>query len=357
VRGDLVAAVGMGIDAYAVTARGIVEPDGAGRGDEVSGGILGVDAALNGVPLKLDVPLVEIELLAVGDTDLLLDEVYTGHFLGDGVLDLDASIHLDKVELSLRIDEELDGPCVFVSGSGGRADGRFAHFLAQIGRQKWRWGLLNELLVAALYGAIAFAEVQGFAVRVGEDLELNVPRVGDVLLNVDIAIAEGFFGFIAGGVVFFAEAHIVVRDTHAAPATACDRFNDDRIADFSGDFDRFGFAGDWAIGAGDGGYACLEDSTFGNGLVAHHTDGFGLRADELDVTRFALFGEFGVFGEKAVARVDCVHIRNLGCADNPIGAQVAVGAARPADANRFVGELNVQRLDVGLGVNGEGFYA
>ena len=40
--------------------------------------------------------------------DLLVDEIDAGDHLGDGMLDLDAGVHLDEVELAVLV-EELDG--------------------------------------------------------------------------------------------------------------------------------------------------------------------------------------------------------------------------------------------------------
>ena len=45
---------------------------------------------------------------AVGDADLLEDEVDVGDHLGHRMLDLDAGVHLDEVELAVLV-EELDG--------------------------------------------------------------------------------------------------------------------------------------------------------------------------------------------------------------------------------------------------------
>src|SRR5262249_29981241 len=45
----------------------------------------------------------------LGDQDLCLDDVKAGDFLGDGVLDLDARIDFDEVELpGVNVEEELD---------------------------------------------------------------------------------------------------------------------------------------------------------------------------------------------------------------------------------------------------------
>ena len=45
------------------------------------------------------------QLLAGGDADLLLHEVDAGDHLGHRVLDLDARVHLDEVELAVLVQE------------------------------------------------------------------------------------------------------------------------------------------------------------------------------------------------------------------------------------------------------------
>src|SRR5206468_3278907 len=100
--------------------------------------------------------------------DLLLHEVDAGHRLGDGVLDLDARVHLDEVGLPRCVDEELeradaavpeafrrvdrvplDAPTeLLVNGNGGR--------------------LFEHLLVAPLDGALALADADRFAAVVDE---------------------------------------------------------------------------------------------------------------------------------------------------------------------------------------------
>jgi len=102
------------------------EPAVAGR--ETALGVLGGQAALQRVAVQADVGLrrharsvlddVAIRVApigrladpgALGDADLRLDDVDPGDLLGDGVLDLDARVHLDEVEASgVGIHQELD---------------------------------------------------------------------------------------------------------------------------------------------------------------------------------------------------------------------------------------------------------
>ena len=95
--------------------------------------------------------------------------------------------------------------------------------------------LLDQLLVAALERALALAERPHLAVLVGEDLELDVPRLLDEALEVDVGVLEA--GHRPRAVaVSKARAHLVdvAHDAHAAPAAAARGLEDDREADALG---------------------------------------------------------------------------------------------------------------------------
>ena len=76
--------------------------------------------------IPFDVALLEAELEARGDADLLLDEVDAGHGLGDRMLHLQPRIDLEEVEMAVG-EDELDRPRVDVSGRPRRADRGVAH--------------------------------------------------------------------------------------------------------------------------------------------------------------------------------------------------------------------------------------
>ena len=127
--------------------------------------------------VKRDVVLGERERLTGGDPELLLDEIEPGHRLGDGVLDLQPRVDLEKRE-RLRVverHEELRGAGADVPGPPGDVDRGPSDALAQRRTDRRRRALLEHLLVAALEAALALAEMQHGAVRVGEQLHLDVP--------------------------------------------------------------------------------------------------------------------------------------------------------------------------------------
>ena len=62
----------------------------------------------------------------------------------------------------------------------------------------------------------------------------------------------------------------------------------------------------------------------------------------------------GILRQEPVAGMNRFDIANFGGADDAINLEVAFRAGRLADADGFIGELNVQRIGVGFGVDREG---
>ncbi len=107
----------------------------------------------------------------------------------------------------------------------------------------------DDLLMAALHGAIALVEMEDVAVAIAEDLDFDVAGAADVAFEEDGVIAEGGFGFAAGLFETAGEIGGAVDDAHAASAAAEGRFDDQRKADLGG-----GALG--LFGGGDGFWAC-----------------------------------------------------------------------------------------------------
>ena len=197
--GDGVAWVEVGVDAHARAAGDAEGGDGSARGEEVVGGVFGGDAAFDGVAAPVHVPLGASQLVSVGDADLLPDEVNAGDHLGDGVLHLDAGVHLQDVEAVVGVDHELDGAGIGVAhGLRGPHRG-LSHVVAEAAAEADAGRFLKQLLVlVGLDGALPLAKVNDVAVGVGEDLELDVSGLLQVLLDVDISAAEGGLGLGLG---------------------------------------------------------------------------------------------------------------------------------------------------------------
>src|SRR5687767_12724128 len=96
--------------------------------------------------------------------------------------------------------------------------------------------------MASLDRAFALAEVDDAAVRVAEDLNLDVPRALEVLLEIHRRVAERALRFAARGLVLVLQLAGIPADAHAPSATARRSLENDRIADRARDvgglFDR-----------------------------------------------------------------------------------------------------------------------
>ena len=104
---DAVAGCHAGIEADAGTAERLEHVDRAGLGQESATGVFAVDAELDRV--TLGGRIVVAELLALGDAELLADEVDAGDLFRDRVLDLQARVDLEERDRAVGADEELAG--------------------------------------------------------------------------------------------------------------------------------------------------------------------------------------------------------------------------------------------------------
>src|SRR6202012_5059949 len=131
------------------------------------------------------------DALAIGDPDLGLHQIDAGGALGDGVLDLNARIDLDEIELAaVSVLQKLDRAGVAVARRPSDAQRRRAQLGALRLAQEYRRRALHHLLITSLYGAIALEQVHQVAVSVAQDLPLQMTRAPHQPLEVDLVVAE-----------------------------------------------------------------------------------------------------------------------------------------------------------------------
>ncbi len=320
-------------------------------GQEVAARILGIDARLDGPAIEAHVFLGERQLLAVGDADHLLDQVQPGHHLGHRMLDLEPRVHLEKIEVAVLVDDELDRARGAVIDRRGERTCLRPHRRAGLGIQEWRRRLLDHLLVAALNRTLPLAEVDHVAIGVGEDLDLDMARLLDKLLDEDTVVAEAGTGLVLGR----AEAlvHFVGRigDAHPLAPAAGGRLDHDGIADVVGNPDRFRYIGDGVHMARHGADARRVGELLGLDLVAHRRDRAGRWADEGDA--FSLEGarEVGILRQEAVTRMHRVSAGIPDRREYPVHHQIAFGCRRRPDVHRLVGHPDVQRSSIGVRID------
>ena len=132
---------------------------------------------------------------ALGDADLRLDDVEPGDALGDRVLDLDARIDLDEIELAaVGILQEFD--------RAGADDSRPARPIFSAASQSSCALRLVEKAAGARSTTFWLRRCTCSRARtrctrlpcvVAEDLHFDVARAPDQLLEIDLVLAEGGF--------------------------------------------------------------------------------------------------------------------------------------------------------------------
>ena len=320
-------------------------------------GVLGVDAAFDRPALELHVGLLELELLAGGDADHLLDEIDAGDELGDGVLDLQARVHLQEVERAVLGGDELHRAGAVVAHGSRQRDRLLAHGLARLGIEQRRGRLLDHLLIAALDRALALAEVEDVAVLVAEHLDLDVARVLDELLDEHAIVAEARLGLRAGEPETLLGLLGVVGDAHALAAAAGRGLDHDGIADLGGDLHGLLGVADLAQVPRHGRDLGLGGRLLALDLVAHGGDGARVGADEDDAGLGQRHGKCLALGQEAVAGVHGLGAGGAAGLDDLVDDEIGLGGRRRADGDGLVRHLDVQAVAIGLGVDRDGLDA
>ncbi len=350
VRRDLGAGVGGAAVQPDARAAGVaVGGDAADVGPEAVGRVLGGDAQLDGGAVDPKRVLRQPEVRQAGagrDEHLRGDQVDVGDLLGDGVLDLDAGVHLDEHvltgTLALRRDEELDRAGVAVADRAGEGDRvpvqRLAGALVQVGCG----GDLDDLLVPALDGAVALEEVDHLAVGVGEDLHLDVAWAEHGTLDEDPGVAEGALRLAHRGGERVGQVVTCVHPPHAAAAATGDRLDEDREAHLVGGREQRGRVVGRVGGLQDR-QARPPRRRDGGDLVAGHLQHLGRGTDEGDARLLARPREVGVLGQEAVAGVHGVGPALARHTDDL--RHVQVGPDRGAPLTDLVGLVGLDAVD------------
>src|SRR4051794_9038079 len=100
------------------------------------------------------------------------------------MLDLDAGVHLDEVELTVLV-QELDGANAKIFQFPHRDCAALADLLAHGCRKDRRGAFLPDLLMSPLQRAITLAQVNCAAAAVAEDLDLDVARFLEIFFEID----------------------------------------------------------------------------------------------------------------------------------------------------------------------------
>ena len=224
---------GAAVEPNAHAARRTVVREPAVVGHELVRRVFGRHAALNRKAVRRDLilrrqaDLRPVEPFALRNENLRSHDVDAGHFFGDGVLDLDPRIDLDEVQLvRVRIDEELDRAGVVVAHRASDRERGITDLLTDVARQVRRGGDFDHLLMPPLHRAVALPKVNQVAVAVAEQLDFDVPRPRDELLDEDLVAAESVERFATSSLKGVGKILRLLDNAHAAAAAAVGRLED-----------------------------------------------------------------------------------------------------------------------------------
>src|SRR5210317_1995464 len=139
--------------------------------------------------LNLDIFLLDRKTFATCDAQLLAHDVDTCNHFRNRVLDLQARVHFDEVELTVFVQElERAGTAIADLLTGIYAS--FANAVALLLGNSRRRRFLDYLLVTTLHRAVALTQVDSVAVRVSQYLEFDMSWLFKKFFHVDDVIGE-----------------------------------------------------------------------------------------------------------------------------------------------------------------------
>ena len=227
-------------------------------------------------------------------------------------------------------------PGVDVSRTAHEGHREIAHAHAQRRGDEGRGALFDHLLVPSLDGALALEEVDGVAVLVGQDLDLDVAGPLDHLLHVDPVVAKGALGFAAGTGRGRDEVAGRGHEAHALASAPRRRLQHHREPEGAGLARDGGVVRERLQGPGTTGSPGGHRRAPGGGLLPEEGHGVAAGADEDEPRRGTVAREVGVLGEEAVAGVDGIGAaRSRAACDHAVGpAGTSRGRGRRPEGRR-----------------------
>ncbi len=142
--------------------------------------------------------------------------------------------------------------------------------------------------------AITLVKIDHVAVIVSQKLDLDVFGALQIFFDINRGITEGNLGFMLGRHESADQTHFIVTDTHAAPAAARRRLDDDGILDLFGYFKSVVFVFDRFNSSRNDRHSGFARCLARGHLVSHGAYRLSAGANEFDLAGFANFCEVGV---------------------------------------------------------------
>ena len=220
------------------------------------------------------------------------------------MLDLQPGVHLQEVEATRVVEQELHRARALVADGGCHGQRGLAHAVAQRRIHGRRRRLLHDLLVPSLGRAVALAQVDPVPVPVEQDLDLHVARAVQQALQDQAIVAEGAGRLATGGCQGVGQVGGVADDVHPLPAPARGGLDQQREPYPRGFSAQRGVVLRLAVVAGQHRHTARRGSPASGRLVAHRGDRIGRRPHPRQAGLDHGAGEPRVLGEEAIAGVD-----------------------------------------------------
>src|SRR5260221_9284491 len=156
--------------------------------------VLGIDPALDRVAIKFYVALLDCEVAAGGNADLLEDEIDIGDHFCHRMLNLYARVHLDEIELGVLI-QELDSSDAEIADLTHCLGHGLADDVTCAGVEGGRGAFFPNLLVSPLQRTIALTKMNGISLAVAEHLNFDMAGALPIFFYINGTIPQSGPGF------------------------------------------------------------------------------------------------------------------------------------------------------------------
>ena len=169
----------------------------------------------------------------------------------------------------------------------------------------------------------AFMEVDNVAMTVAHDLHLDMLGAPNEAFEENGRVAKGVFGLGLRLIEERVKILFLVDNPHSASSATEGCLDDEREANFPGNFACLLPVGNWILGSRQGVDVSFLGKGTGRHLVAHGVKHLRVRTDELNAGVPTCARKVSILGEKSVTRVNQSHSLFLRNGDNALDIKVS----------------------------------
>ena len=192
------------------------------------------------------------------------------------------------------------------------------------------------------------------AVLVAQNLELDMPRLFQILLHIQTAVAKRLLALVAGNLEQGRQLMRVVRNAQATPSTPGGRLEQDRETDLGSHRLEFTDIRNRSGRTGQDRNLGLLHNPPGARFIPHEFDVAHPGTDEHQPGTLTGFGKIRIFRQEAIARMHGVGAKGQRRADNRRDIEIAAGRRGRSDTHALIGQTHVQGVLIDRRIHGNG---